>query len=644
MTFPLRDPLVPQLPPPYFAAFESRSPPAFPGMSLHRQRVWHVLAGATIGMGAWYLQWRWTQTLNDDALVFSVIVALVESLAFIGTLLFFYDIWIEGDTPAQPAPASRAEAALEDDGPIKIDVLITTYDEELNILLPSIAAARALQVPEGVDLRIHLLDDGKRAEVADVALLHRVGYLTRPINRGFKAGNLANALLHTSGDFIVICDADTRLLPTFLMHTLGYFRDPKVAWVQTPHWFYDIPNGTEWSVWLSAKFGVRFQFLSGPLSWLFGRSRTGSDPFMSDPALFFDVIQRRRNRNHASFCCGAASIHRREPLFEAALRRQSFDAAKLAGVLNLAGPVPASLLNVAKLQPFRFHVSEDLYTSIVLHSDPEGSWKSVYHPQPESRMLSPWSMEAWATQKLKYAGGTFDIMLRDNPVFQNGMPWRTRLHYAATFWSYLSVIWVPVLLLAPVISLFTGISPVDASSTAFFLHLLPLLLVNEAAIIIGCNGHDPNPGRVMTIAVLPVQWRALWQVICGRRPRFPVTSKKPGLTTDLRYVWPNLAALGIMVLAAIWGTISMAIGSPNHQPGFVIVNLFWLGWNSFSLSRLVMAAMWVPPVLIADTNPPERVVLSSMAIQLPVLPPLQPQSSLTINLGVNTDDQFYPAA
>lgn len=47
----------------------------------------------------------------------------------------------------------------------------------------------------------------------------------------------------TSGDFIGICDADTRLFPAILDHTLGYFRNPGVALVQTPQWFYDIPGG-----------------------------------------------------------------------------------------------------------------------------------------------------------------------------------------------------------------------------------------------------------------------------------------------------------------------------------------------------------------------------------------------------------------
>lgn len=59
--------------------------------------------------------------------------------------------------------------------------------------------------------------------------------------------------------------------------------------------------------------------LQRALAWvahrISGRERVGGDPFLSDPVVFFDVIQRRRNRNGASFCYGAASFHRREAVF-----------------------------------------------------------------------------------------------------------------------------------------------------------------------------------------------------------------------------------------------------------------------------------------------------------------------------------------
>lgn len=579
-------------PAPYFEQFEDREPPECPALSPKRRALWQVLVGLTVGLGVWYLHWRWTESLNPDAMVFSVAVAMAETLFFLGALLFFHDIWDEGDTPQQDPPETREDAGLDPaEGPqIGIDLFITTYDEEVAVVEPSITDALALDVPDGVRVAIHLLDDGRREEMAALADHHRVGYITRGTNEGYKAGNLKNALFQTTGDFVAICDADTRLRSSFLRNTLGYFRDPKVAWVQTPHWFYDIPDGEPWGDWLAARFGSLSRPLGPVLSWITASPKAGQDPFLSEPGLFFDVIQRRRNRNGASFCCGAGSIHRREAIFEGSLttigqdmqdRQKTFASSGLTGL---------------RVQPFRFHVSEDIFTSILLHSDPESGWRSVFHPRIEARMLSPWSMDAWATQKLKYAGGTLDILLNANPLFKRGMPWRIKLHYAATFWSYISILWAPILMMAPVIALLTGIAPVQAYSGVFFAHLLPLLLVSELAMVVGCKRHDIQPGRTMSLACLPISLRAFWMILRGRKPRFPPTPKTPVVSPSLRHAVPNLVLLGVLGLAAAWGSYATWAGLPGHSISLLTVNLFWIAWTAAAVARVVRAALWRPPV------------------------------------------------
>ena len=51
-----------------------------------------------------------------------------------------------------------------------------------------------------------------------------------------------------------------------------------------------------------------------------GPLTVGHDPFFNDPKMFYDVILRRRNWANAAFCCGAASLHRREAIMQSALR------------------------------------------------------------------------------------------------------------------------------------------------------------------------------------------------------------------------------------------------------------------------------------------------------------------------------------
>lgn len=578
----------------YFQAFEDRKPPEFRAMSKRQMIVWHFLAGAAIATAIWYLHWRWTQSLNENALVFSSVVAMVETLFLFGTMLFYYDIWEEGDTPRRAPPRSRKTAGLDfSDGAICVDVFVTSYDEQTDVVIPTIQAAQQLGEPDNTIVQVHMLDDGNRAEFAQLAKDMGVHYITRTNNVGFKAGNLRNALFQTDGDFVVICDADTRLFPHFLRNTMGYFREAQVAWVQTPHWFYDIPEGQDWQQWLERKIGVSVPWLARVISGLTGDRRFAQDPFLSEPNVFFDVIQRRRNRNGASFCCGAASVHRREAIFDCALKRKTKEVVALAN--QTPGMDISEALSCVTLEPYRFHVSEDIYTSMMLHSDAQASWRSVFHPQVEARMLSPWSIQAWATQRLKYAGGTFDIMLRDNPIFKKGMPWRIKLHYGATFWSYLSALWAPVLLLAPALSLLTGISPVKSYSMEFFRHFLPMIFLGEIAMLAACKGHAISSGRVLSIATLPIQFRALWCVLRGQKPQFPPTPKNPIAGGGFHVVWPNIVLLLLMCVAGVVGVRQTLIGAPGFSVSLLWVNLFWLGWNMLLVGRILPAAFWRPP-------------------------------------------------
>ncbi|MEM6478095.1 MAG: glycosyltransferase [Pseudomonadota bacterium] len=569
----------------YFRAFEHVLPPPLPKLSRRRALTWQFLAAFTLGIGLWYLQWRWMHSLNPDALVFSAIVAAAETGMFIGTLLFFFDIWDEGDTPREPPPQTPEEACLPEDSDLSVDILIATYDEDMAVLEATLTDALAVRVPQGWRATIYLLDDGQRPLAAQLARRLGVRYLTRPSNAGFKAGNLRNALLRSDGSFIVICDADTRLFPGFLENTLGYFRARDVAWVQTPHWFYDIPEGRPWSVGLPAPVARLFALLGGT-------PNAGGDPFLSGSLVFFDVIQRRRNRNGASFCCGAGSIHRREPLFEEACAQNGPDRANIFDPSSRRGLRPF-MARLAPLQPFRYHVSEDIFTSMLLHSSFE-RWRSVYHPQIESKMLSPWSMDAWAAQKLKYAGGTLDLMLRHNPLWRAGMPWRIKLHYAATFWSYLNAIILAVLLFAPIFTLLTGLAPIDAYSSTFFLHLLPLLFANEAALAVASKGHDANQGRVLSLATLPIVAQALAQALKGKKIKFRPTPKTPLFKGSLRFVWPHLALLALMAFALIYGVCQHVLGSVAHSGALLLVNAFWLAWCGWALTRAVKAALWRP--------------------------------------------------
>jgi len=588
----------------YFAPFEHRRPE--PPVAYHAGREWlfQAVAVCALLLGGWYLAWRWTSSVNWSAWYLGVPLIAAETLAFVGTVLFFLSTWCTRDTPLGLPPARLSEiqdVAPGDDRPVSVDVFFPTYNEDPELVRLSIRDAKRMRYPHAIDVRIHVLDDGKRATMREVAREEGVGYLTRSSNVGFKAGNMRNALEHTGGDLLVICDADTRPFPELLERTIGYFRDHRVAWVQTPQWFYDLEDGTPLPEWLArrAHLGAAGRLLGRAIERVVGPVPVGRDPLGNDPQLFYDVILRRRNWANASFCCGAGSIHRREAVMEAALKAYAEQighevAAATHGVddvdlrAQLGESVGAEAARAHELTPYKFHVSEDIYTSIILHSDVERKWRSVFHPEPLSKMLSPQDLLTWTIQRFKYAGGTIDIARNDNPLRRPGLSFWQKLMYGATIYSYLAPLWTVILLVMPIVYFFTGITAVTSYDAAFYGHVVPFLVLNRLAFLLGTWGVSSWRGEQFYLAFFWTNLKALVHVLRGLPVKFHVTPKVKQTGSFVFLVWPHIALLALTGIGIVVRIV--IVGAGGSPLGPFVVNLFWSLWNASCLAIMVGAA------------------------------------------------------
>ncbi len=186
----------------------------------------HLVALVAVLASAIYLTWRATSTIGWGAWWIAVPLFALEAHLFIRMTMTLVEIWDLDRSPAvEPVDETNARVA----------VLIATYNEGVETLLPTIAASVAL-APEH---ETWVLDDGRRPEVAALADALGAKYLTRSDNRHAKAGNLNHALKVVDADFIAVLDADHVPERDFLRHTLGYFDDPAVAVVQAPQEFYN---------------------------------------------------------------------------------------------------------------------------------------------------------------------------------------------------------------------------------------------------------------------------------------------------------------------------------------------------------------------------------------------------------------------
>ncbi len=588
------------------SASRERGPPEPLPASPVQEFAFQALAVLALALGGNYLAWRWSETLNPDALAFSIGIAAAETLAFAGAVLFFLSLWRTEDPPRRAPPRTVREiggARGAGDRPVRVDVLVTTLDEPVSLVRRSVRDAKRLVYPHAIALRVHVLDDGRRPAMRAMARAEGVGYLARGTNEGYKAGNLKHGLEHTDGDLVVICDADTRLFPRFLEETLGYFRDPRVAWVQTPQWFDDIDPGVPLPEWLArrARLGRAGRRLGRAVERLLGPVAIGADPLGVDPRAFYDVVQRRRNWCNAAFCCGAGSVHRREAVMEAAVKQFGATVASAVrrytervaepGLRAALGPALAQVAaRHVELTPYKFHVSEDIYTSIVLHADPDRRWRSVYHPRVLARMVSPQHLLAWTIQRFKYAGGTLDIACHDNPLRLRGLTAWQKLMYAATIYGYFAPLWTVPLLAAPLVFFFAGVTPVRAFDAPFYAHLVPFLVASRLAFMAGTWGVATWRGEQYHLAAFWLNLKALASVLAGRPIRFRVTPKSRSGRRSVGLVLPHLALLAAMGLGVLWGGLRVLGGHAPGQAGAYAANLFWTMHNASCLLPILLAA------------------------------------------------------
>ena len=233
-----------------------------------------LLVLVTVVSGTIYIGWRWTDSISWSAWWIAVPLILAETYSLVDTALFGTTMW---------RLKERGEPPVAPDG-VTVDVLVTTYDEPVDLVLATATAARDIRYPH----ETWILDDGARDELRAAAEQIGVGYITRSESwvgkpRHAKAGNLNNALFQTQGELLLVLDADQIPVPTLLDRTVGYFSDPAVGFVQTPQFFTNVDD---------------------------------ADLLGSQAPLFYGPIQQGKDGWNAAFFCGSNAVLRREALMQ----------------------------------------------------------------------------------------------------------------------------------------------------------------------------------------------------------------------------------------------------------------------------------------------------------------------------------------
>ncbi|TQJ59449.1 cellulose synthase (UDP-forming) [Arthrobacter sp. SLBN-83] len=635
-------------------------------------RFWtRVVVVLTVLTGLNYIAWRWAASLNWDAWWIALPLVVAETYSLIDVMLFGMTVWKLKIRKGAPEPPSDAT----------VDVFITTYNEDLDMVLTTALAAQKIRHPHST----WILDDGARPELKALAEQHGLGYVTRSedwtkdLPRHAKAGNLNNALMVTHGEFLLILDADQIPEPDILEKTLGYFNNRRVALVQTPQYFSNVP---------------------------------ADDPLGSQAPLFYGPIQQGKDGWNAAFFCGSNAILRREALMqlglvgyvketeksirralaasraaikqarksadmesplvaevldevEAATReaqeevdagrplsevtyrvRRRVDAAVQTLVQADVAALQADLEEIAAMelahvgesgvpvvaddavqrmsardwsplgalesvqavldaltversneaQPVMplatISVTEDMATAMRMHAM---GWESVYHHEILAYGLAPEDLKTMLTQRLRWAQGTIQVLLRENPLVQTGLKLGQRLMYFATMWTYLSGFAAVIYFAAPIIYLLLGILPVSSLSWDFFIRFIPFMVVNQLLFAVAGRGIPTWRGQQYSLALFPTWIKACTtaarNVWFGRPLGFAVTPKaRQSGGPSWSLIRPQIVVSILLAVAAVVGIIRLVTGLA--EPLGTLVNVVWVVFDLVVMSILVRAVLY----------------------------------------------------
>jgi len=197
-----------------------------------------------------------------------------ETLAFLLLALLASDVWdLRFHHPR----------GLEPPGDFPVDIFVPCRGEPLEVIRTTLRAVTRISY---TPFQVYVLDDEGSEQVAELARSLGCHYLSRP-RAGLpledsKSGNLNFGLSRTHSELILVLDADQVPAPEILTRLAGFFRLPRLAYVQAKQSFF-LPDG---------------------------------DPFYNADEVFYEVVQPSNDQANAVFSCGSGVLYRRRALEE----------------------------------------------------------------------------------------------------------------------------------------------------------------------------------------------------------------------------------------------------------------------------------------------------------------------------------------
>ena len=425
---------------------------------IHTESVPKLLLLANCTMAFVYYLWWLNFSHVGNPWIYGLLF-FGETYHVIMSYLFWFTIW----------PFKRAEAINSEQYSLQyqpsVDIFIPVVNEPIEFIRETALAAKTQTYANKL---VYLLNDGyvaKRENWKQVEMLARelgINCITRKKPGGAKAGNINNALQQTSGEIIVIFDADMAPFPNFLERTIPYFHDTNIGFVQTPQYYKN-----------------------------YGKNEI-TQASWEQQELFYGPIMRGKDSYNSAFLCGT----------NVAIRRYA---------LQMVGGLVEN------------SVTEDFLTSIRIH---QKGFRSIYLTEVLAMGLAPEDLLSYYKQQRRWARGSIEVLFLENPFFKRGLTMRQRFQYLASALYYLNGLIVLIDMLMPLTYLFFGIKPVISTTVNFAFFFAPFMFLNLLTLYLVSDKNITFRALAFSQSSFTLQLSALFSALLRKKDTFTITSKK----------------------------------------------------------------------------------------------------------------------
>lgn len=479
-----------------------------------------ILVITTVIMSLIYLIWRIFFTIPFEygliAIISGIYLLTIEIIGMFEASIHFYNM-TNVQCPQRPN--------IEDEQYPEVDVFIATYNEPVELLYKTINGCLNMDYPDKSKVHIYLCDDGNREEMKALCSKMSINYITRTERKYAKAGNLNNAMAHTTSPFIVTMDADMIPMHDFLTACVPYFfSDEKVGFVQTPQSFYN-PD--------------LFQFN------LHSESR-----IPNEQDYFYRDIQVGRNKSNSVIYGGSNTIILRKALDE------------IGGFCTGV-------------------ITEDFATGIAMQGK---GYKGYGVNDIHASGLSPSDLKSLIKQRERWARGCIQTGRKQNILFKRGLSMAQRLNYIASVLYWFFPLKRLIYIMAPILFTVFNVIVVKCTLPEVLLFWLPMYLLTNTCIrkLSGNIRSNKWTNVYETILFPSLFFPVILETFCISQRKFVVT-KKEKVSDDRKYQLRRTLPHIFFAILSIIGIINCIRWTFTTGSIGMIVVLFWLLINFYNI-------------------------------------------------------------